>query len=138
MSILKGDIRTGSVALPLDSFPVVGERMLLKQVLEEMTRYGISIACVVAENGGGFLGIFTDGDLRRMLLRNQKPLPALLTDDVIQHTNRNCTVVHPDDKLIDAVRIMGDKTIWDLPVVVQGRLTGLLHLHPAIQRILES
>ena len=107
MSTLNADIRTGSIALPLDRFPVVGERMLLKQVLEEMTRCGIGIACVVSEDDGSFVGVFTDGDLRRMLLRNQKPLPALLADDVVQHTNRHCTVVHPDDKLVDAVRVMG-------------------------------
>lgn len=133
---LNVDVQAGSVALPPDRFPVVGERTLLKQVLEEMTRCGIGIACVVSEDDGRFLGVFTDGNLRRMLLRNQKPLPALLTDDVIVHTNRNCTVIHPSDRLIDAVRVMEDKAIWDLPIVERGRLKGLLHLHPAIKHLL--
>jgi arabinose-5-phosphate isomerase len=130
------DILAGGVALPLDRFPVVGERTLLKQVLEQMTKQAIGIACVVSETDGSFLGVFTDGDLRRMLLRNQKPLPALLTDDVIQHTRRECTTVRPDDKLAEAIKVMEDKAIWDLPVVAQGRLIGLLHLHPAIKHVL--
>ncbi len=136
MSTLKSDITAGAVALPLDSFPVVGQRTLLKQALEEMTRRAIGIACVVSDTDGAFLGVFTDGDLRRMLLRNQKPLPALLTDDVIMHANRGCTTVKPEDSLVSAVKIMEDKAIWDLPVVSNGRLVGLLHLHPAIKHVL--
>jgi arabinose-5-phosphate isomerase len=32
---------------------------------------------------------------------------------------------------------MGDKHIWDLPVVGQdNKLIGLLHLHPAIKKLL--
>ena len=32
---------------------------------------------------------------------------------------------------------MGDKQIWDLPVVNQeNQLVGLLHLHPAIKKLI--
>jgi arabinose-5-phosphate isomerase len=136
MSTLNADIQVSAVALPTDRFPVVGQRTLLKQVLEEMTARSMGIACVVSDTDGSFLGVFTDGDLRRVLLRNQKPLPALLTDDVILHATRNCTTIRPDDRLIDAVKVMEDRAIWDIPVVVQGRLVGLLHLHPAIKHVL--
>jgi len=34
---------------------------------------------------------------------------------------------------------MGDKKIWDLPVVNKDdKLVGLLHLHPAVKKLLEG
>jgi CBS domain-containing protein len=38
--------------------------------------------------------------------------------------------------LIDAVSLMEDKQVWDLPVVDSGQLVGLLHLHSAIKTLL--
>ena len=38
-----------------------------------------------------------------------------------------------------AVKLMGDKQIWDLPVIDnEKRLVGLLHLHPAIKKLIEK
>ena len=37
----------------------------------------------------------------------------------------------------DVVDLMGKKQIWDLPVVdIENKLVGLLHLHPAVKKIL--
>ncbi len=38
--------------------------------------------------------------------------------------------------LTDAVSLMEEKQVWDLPVVDNGKLVGLLHLHQAIKKIL--
>ena len=38
--------------------------------------------------------------------------------------------------LIDAVGLMEEKQVWDLPVVDGGKLVGLLHLHYAIKALL--
>ena len=36
-------------------------------------------------------------------------------------------------------QLMGEKQIWDLPVVKKDNLlVGLLHLHPAVKKVLES
>jgi CBS domain-containing protein len=71
-------------------------------------------------------------------LKNQKPLPALLIDDAINHAIKKATVVSPDDKLKHAVAIMEKDRVWDLPVVSQGALVGLLHLHPATKALLKT
>ncbi len=136
MSTATSDLKVRDVLLGLDRIAVVGPKTLFKEALEAMTRARIGIACVVG--GDGVLaGIITDGDVRRMLLRDQKPAAALFADDAIQHANSRITTVHPDDSLRAAVQVMEDKQIWDLPVVeTDGRLVGLLHLHPAVKALL--
>jgi arabinose-5-phosphate isomerase len=129
-------MRVGDVLLPLDRIPVVKPTTLLKTTLEAMARLRLGVAAVV-DDAGLLMGVFTDGDIRRMLLRDQKPFPALFADDIIRHATRNPTVIGPDENLARAIVVMEEKGIWDLPVVDKdGRLKGLLHLHPAIKAIL--
>ena len=72
-----------------------------------------------------------------MVWKNQKPFSAFFVDDVIIHANLNPTTCHPETQIKDAIRIMGKKEIWDLPVVDNdNKLVGLLHLHQAILQII--
>lgn len=124
------------VMMPLDRIPVVGEKVILKEALDEMGRSRIGIACIVGDENK-LLGILTDGDFRRKLLKVQKPFSAFLVDDALDHAIRSPLTTQPDVTLIHAVNLMGEKQIWDLPVVdKRGVLVGLLHLHPAIQALL--
>jgi CBS domain-containing protein len=125
------------VMLPLSRFPVVGQRTLLKEALEAMGQFRLGIACIVGSEEE-LLGILTDGDVRRKLLRVQKPFSALFVDDALDHAIRQPVTTTPGELLQDAVRVMGERQIWDLPVVDgQGTLKGLLHLHPAVEALLE-
>lgn len=136
MSIRKSEILVREVMLSSDRFPVVGRRALLKEALEEMSRMQIGIACILGEDQQ-LLGILTDGDIRRMLLKVQKPFSAFFADDALEHAVTSPLKVSPGDTLFQAVRLMDQKRVWDLPVVGEdGRLLGLLHLHPAIEALL--
>lgn len=124
------------VMLPLERIPVIGETVILKEALEEMNRSSLGIACIV-DVGNKLLGILTDGDIRRKLLKVQKPFSALLVDDALEHAIRSPMTIKPSDTLVHAIGLMGQKQIWDLPVVDErGILMGLLHLHPAVQALL--
>lgn len=137
MSTQKNEnMRVSDVMLPPDKFPVIGEREILKEALEAMGRSRLGIACIV-DSAGKLLGILTDGDIRRKLLKVQKPFSAFFVDDALVHSIKSPVTVLPTDTLVQAVKLMGKKQIWDLPVVDgDGRLVGLLHLHPAIQALL--
>ncbi|BDS07632.1 hypothetical protein NT6N_26720 [Oceaniferula spumae] len=124
------------VMLDLSMFPVVSPEMYVKKVLEVMTKHAFGIACIV-DNDGKLVGIFTDGDMRRLTLHQQKPWSALFVDDILVHANTSPKTLSPNDELVDAVRFMEDKHIWDIPVVDDdGKLVGLLHLHQAIKHLL--
>ncbi len=124
------------VMLPLNSCPLIGETIIFKEALEEMGRTKLGIVCVVDSNNI-LLGVLTDGDIRRKLLKVQKPFSAFFIDDALDHAIRNPITVKFDVLLKDSITIMEDKQIWDLPVVNdKGALVGLLHLHPAIKALL--
>lgn len=137
MSIARSDLRVGDVLLPLDKIPLVRPTTLVKTTLETMARFRLGVAAVIDE-ASVLEGIFTDGDVRRMLLRDQKPFPALFADDIIRHATTRPTVIGPHETLARAIAVMEEKEIWDLPVVdANGVLKGLLHLHPAIKAVLD-
>lgn len=129
-------LMVSEVMMGLDRVPVIKEAVILKEALEEMGRTRLGIVCIV--NGDHkLLGILTDGDIRRKLLKVQKPFSAFFVDDALDHAIRSPMTIRPDDTLVHAVDIMEQKQIWDLPVVDdKGLLFGLLHLHPAVKALL--
>lgn len=132
----KGNMLVCDVMLPPYRFPVVGRTTVLKDVLETMCKMRLGIACIVDEDNK-LIGILTDGDLRRKLLKVQKPISAMFVDDALDHAIREPVTTRPNSTLKDAVVLMEEKQVWDLPVVDDKNvLIGLLHLHPAVQALL--
>ena len=120
------------VMLAVGKCPVVSSSTILKEVMESMDEHRLGVVCVVGKNGD-LGGILTEGDIRRLLLRVQKPLAAILTDDVEEYAVKDPLTVSPDTYLAEAVLLMGDKRVWDLPVLdSQNKFLGLLHLHQAL------
>ena len=138
MSMLsRRDLSVAEVMLPLDVCPLANQRTLLKEVLDEMDSHRLGIACVV-DRDQRLVGIITEGDIRRKLLRVQKPLAALLADDVESHAIKTPITANPDLPLVDALALMSVRKIWDLPVVDGNmRVLGLLHLHQALIAAME-
>ena len=137
MSTQNNEMIVSDVMMPLEQFPVIGKSVIFKEALEEMGRMNVGIACVINEQSQ-LLGILTDGDIRRKLLKVQKPFSAFFVDDALVHAIRSPITILPESSLRDAVMVMEEKQIWDLPVVNEkGILFGLLHLHPAVQALLE-
>jgi DeoR family transcriptional regulator, catabolite repression regulator len=123
------------VMLDMGSFPIVNDSTILKEALERMDDFRLGIACVIDHNSQ-LLGIITDGDIRRKLLVVQKPLAAFFIDDVINQAIKNPVTTSSEISLADAVSLMEEKKVWDLPVVDNSKLVGLLHLHSAVKALL--
>ena len=117
----------------LDLVPVLSPDSSLKKCLDLMTEKKLGITCFI-DKSGKLVGLLTDGDLRRLLLTKQSPLPALLVADGITFGNSNPKVGHIDDEISSLQQVMNEKQIWDLPIVdSNGVLLGLLHRHDANQ-----
>ncbi|NQV57197.1 MAG: CBS domain-containing protein, partial [Rhodospirillales bacterium] len=83
--------------------------------------------------------LFTDGDLRRLVLKNQKPLSALFADDIVDHARREFTTIPSDTSIEDALDLLQQREVFDLPVLDGGgRLEGVIHLHPALRALLDE
>lgn len=126
------------IILSPEEIPVMPPRTLMKEALEIMSEKRLGLACVIDEFGK-LIGIFTDGDLRRLLLKSQKPISALFADDIITHARTDFTTVERNMSIEDALKLLQDREIFDLPVLDQnGYLQGVIHLHPALKELLSK
>ena len=105
-------IKVKDVMLPISKIPVVNYDAILKDALEKMSIYKLGIACVVDQDNK-FVGLITDGDVRRMLLSVQKPLSALFMEDVLDHISISPTYVDPELSINKATELIGEKSVWD-------------------------
>ena len=130
------EILVKDVMMNCDSFPIVNDRELLRETIIEMCNYKLGVACIVNTNNE-LEGVFTDGDIRRLILKVQKPIAALFVDDVNDYCTKVYSSIKPNSSLKSAILLMEELNIWDLPVVDDEKnLKGLLHLHPALKRLL--
>ena len=72
------------------------------------------------------------------MLGVQKPLSALFMEDVLDHISTSPTFVDPELSISKATGLIGEKSVWDLPVVSGDMsLLGLFHLHKALEYYLK-
>jgi arabinose-5-phosphate isomerase len=108
-----------------EAVPQVPSGAKLTEAILEMSRRRMGMTTVISPQGN-LVGVFTDGDLRRLLERTTV-LGELVIDEAMSRTP---TTVRAEDLAIQAVKLMEDRRITQLPVLdAAGRLVGALHLH---------
>ena len=107
------------------ALPRVGPRASFIEMLGEMTGKGLGFTAIVDGDGDGrVLGIFTDGDLRRLIERGAD-LRALHAEDVMHRQPRS---VSADALAVDAAEVMERHRVTSvLAVDAEGRLVGALN-----------
>ena len=133
----KANIYIKDAMLGLESTPTLPLNAVLSDVFNQMDKHKLGVVCLVKDNDE-LAGILTDGDIRRLFTKVQKPLAALMNDDAIKHANLSAKTIEYDATIEEAITIMGNASIWDLPVMNGTKLVGLLHLHPAIKAVLAT
>lgn len=112
-----------------EALPVVNETASLKEALLEMTRKGLGMTAIV-DAEGRLAGIFTDGDLRRLLDRDVD-VRTLTIREVMKRQPRT---IAEDVLAVEAVRLMQEEKINGLLAVdAQGRLSGALNMHDLLR-----
>ena len=105
------------------ALPRVGPQASFIEMLGEMTGKGLGFTAVV-DGDGRAVGIFTDGDLRRLIERGAD-LRALHAQDVMHSQPRS---VNADALAVDAAELMERHRITSvLAVDAEGRLVGALN-----------
>ncbi|MCL6482654.1 MAG: KpsF/GutQ family sugar-phosphate isomerase [Janthinobacterium lividum] len=109
--------------------PKVAVDASLLQALEEMTKKGMGMTAIVdADNRP--VGVFTDGDLRRMFERVQDFTQVAIRD--VMHAQPRS--IAPERLAVDAVAVMEQFRINQMLVVdADGKLVGALHIHDLTQ-----
>jgi arabinose-5-phosphate isomerase len=104
--------------------PIVSEKVTLAQALAVMTETpGRPGAATVVGADGRLRGVFTDGDLRRMVEHGSVDFRA----PIAKVMSRNPRTVRPDALVVDAARVLRQARIDQVPVVDEhDRPVGLL------------
>ncbi|MES2935355.1 MAG: KpsF/GutQ family sugar-phosphate isomerase [Pseudomonadota bacterium] len=108
-----------------DDIPAVRADMSLAKSLLEITKKGMAMTAIVDE-AFHVIGVFTDGDLRR-LIENEQDFSKLSIADVM---HRQPHTIGADQLAVDAVAQMEEFRINQLLVTDSaGTLVGALHIH---------
>jgi arabinose-5-phosphate isomerase len=107
--------------------PEVGPNDNLTRVIIEMTHKRLGATVVMDE--GQLLGIITDGDLRRMLMK----YPNIEQVKAAQIMTSNPKTIDTEALVVDALHKMRENSITQLPVVHEGKYMGIIHLHDILK-----
>jgi len=100
----------------------------LKEVIVEITEKRLGVTAVVDTNNK-VLGIITDGDLRRMLEKNDT-IKNITAADIL---TKNPKTIESFIMAVDALEIFSLYDISQLIVQDEGEYIGILHLHELIK-----
>jgi arabinose-5-phosphate isomerase len=108
-----------------DVVPCVDEKTSVEQALTEMNRLELG-AILITKTDGILTGIITDGDIRRLIIKEK-----IFFDGNLQHImTENPRTVRPESPVYDALNLMEEHQITVLPVINStGKVQGILHLH---------
>jgi arabinose-5-phosphate isomerase len=122
-------LRVADVMHDGERLPQVRQDAIIREALLEMSRKGLGMTAIVDEKDI-LLGIFTDGDLRRILDQqvdiHQTPIASVMT--------ARCVTVRPDTLAAEALKLMEDKKINALIVVnAQNCPVGAFNMHDLLR-----
>jgi arabinose-5-phosphate isomerase len=113
-----------------DAIPMVRTDATLTQALMEMSRKGLGMTAIV-EDDAHLVGVFTDGDLRRMLDDHGVDLRTTSVSEAMSH---NPKVIGPDKLAAEAAQLMETYKIHALLVVDETRrVVGALNIHDLLR-----
>ncbi|MCX7120393.1 MAG: KpsF/GutQ family sugar-phosphate isomerase [Gammaproteobacteria bacterium] len=111
-----------------DRLPIVDEDCLLSEALLEITQKSLGMTTVVNKDRQ-LLGIFTDGDLRRILDQNtdirNTPIKKVMT--------KQCHSISKDSLAAEALQLMEQHRITSLVVIENKIPIGVVHMHDLLR-----
>jgi len=113
-----------------DRLPLIHPDATVREAIYELASKRLGGTFVVSIENNCLMGIFTDGDLGRLLQREANPLELRIGDVMTKEPKR----ITEDVLAIEAMRIMEDHAITLLPVVDGAmRPFAAIHLHDLVK-----
>ncbi|MEG1799388.1 MAG: KpsF/GutQ family sugar-phosphate isomerase [Synergistaceae bacterium] len=112
-----------------DKLPITKETSLVRDALFDITSKGYGATAVV-DSEGMLVGIFTDGDLRRLIEREGL---SGLDLPVSKTMTKNPRIIAPDRLAAEAMRIVEEWEVSAIVVVEGGRPIGMVHIHEILK-----
>lgn len=108
---------------PKNEAPKVNIHDNIRQVILEISSKRLGATAVIQDEK--LAGIITDGDLRRMLERNDN-FSSLTAADIMSGNPRT---THPEQLVVNALATMRENNITQLLVTQNNTYLGVIHLH---------
>lgn len=112
---------------PRNEAPQVNLHDDIKSTIIEISSKRLGITAVM--DNGNLVGVITDGDLRRMLERNQH-IQNITAGDIM---TRNPRTIDHSTLVVDALSIMRKNNITQLLVIEGKKYVGVIHLHDILK-----
>ncbi|OCG18157.1 arabinose-5-phosphate isomerase GutQ [Gilliamella sp. WF3-4] len=107
-----------------DRIPKVPQTATVLEAMLELSRTGVGLVAI-CQNNNKIIGVFTDGDLRRLLLKN-----GTLQDSILDVMTSPGYLIPDNWKAVEALKSFNDHNITAAPVVNnEGELVGALNIH---------
>ncbi len=117
-------MRAGQLMHADDRLPVVATKTPIREVVEEMSKKGLGMTCVVED--GRLAGVITDGDLRRQM-RASVNLLERTAGDVM---TRSPVTIDRDTLAAEVLHLLEQRKITAIVVLDgNGQVEGVVHLH---------
>lgn len=118
------------IMLKGDSLPLVSVNSLLKEVLYEISEKRMGMAIII-DGKKNLEGIFTDGDLRRIL----ETTSINFDSKISRFMKKNPLTIEPDKNISDAIRLLNTKKINQLVVLNKNKkVMGALSIHTLLEK----
>jgi len=116
-----------------DAMPICLPETSLKDAILQMTGKKLG-ATLIVDKHDQLLGIFTDGDLRRLFEEGNDDTIDMKNTKIASVLHANCHTTCPDELAINVVNLMQEKEITVLPVVDENNHTlGIIHMHDLLK-----
>ena len=117
-------MRAGQLMHAGDRLPVVATKTPIREVVEEMSKKGLGMTCVVED--GHLAGVITDGDLRRQM-RASVNLLERTAGDVM---TRSPVTTDRETLAAEVLLLLEQRKITSIVVLDgNGQVEGVVHLH---------
>jgi CBS domain-containing protein len=104
-------------------------RVAISRMLEE------SVGSVAVCEGSRLVGMFTERDVLRLAGQDGGGFADVRVADVM---TRNLVTAAPDDDVLSAARVMGERRIRHLPVVQGENILGLIGIRDVLRVLVET
>lgn len=112
-----------------DGLPVISPNDTVRGALLEITQKGLGFV-IIADEANTILGMFTDGDLRRLMDKPGEFRNLPITDVM----NKNCMTIQADMLAAEALEIMKNKKVNSFPVInAENHLIGAINMHDLLR-----
>ncbi|HJH61027.1 MAG TPA: KpsF/GutQ family sugar-phosphate isomerase [Bacteroidetes bacterium] len=118
-------LRVGDVCVK-NPVPSVRPDDIMTNVIIEISAKMLGAAAVMENDT--LIGIITDGDLRRMLMKHPN-IEKVKAQDIM---TRNPKTIEKSDLVVNALSIMQNCKVTQLPVMEDGKYVGMIHIHDIV------